>query len=100
MEGALHGRLHHREGRAAQETPSARDVRAAGTFAIDAQPDVGEAIVVIGGVERNAHYLAVYLPQSDESRISDEPGLASTARNVSVAWKWADIPAATPIRDS
>ena len=32
----------------------------------DAQADFGEALVVIGGVERKAHYLAVDLPQSDD----------------------------------
>ncbi len=32
----------------------------------DAQADFGEAMVVIGGVERKAHYLAVDLPQSDD----------------------------------
>jgi transposase len=31
----------------------------------DAQADFGEAMVVIGGVERKAHYLAMDLPQSD-----------------------------------
>src|ERR671912_2399728 len=32
----------------------------------DAQADFGEAQVVIGGVERKAHYLTVDLPQSDD----------------------------------
>ena len=32
----------------------------------DAQADFGEALAVIGGVERKAHYLAVDLPQSDD----------------------------------
>jgi transposase len=32
----------------------------------DAQADFGEAIVVIGGVKRKAHYLAMDLPQSDD----------------------------------
>ena len=32
----------------------------------DAQADFGEAMVVIGGVERKTHYLAVDLPQSDD----------------------------------
>src|SRR5260370_123421 len=32
----------------------------------DAQADFGEALVVIGGAERKAHYLAIDLPQSDD----------------------------------
>ena len=32
----------------------------------DAQADFGEAMVVIRGVERKAHYLVVDLPQSDD----------------------------------
>ena len=32
----------------------------------DGQADFGEAMVVIGGVKRKAHYLAMDLPQSDD----------------------------------
>ena len=38
----------------------------------DAQADFGEAMAVIGGVERKAHYLAVDLPQSDEATGKEE----------------------------
>ncbi len=32
----------------------------------DAQADFGDALAVIGGVKRKAHYLVVDLPQSDD----------------------------------
>ena len=33
----------------------------------DAQADFGEALVVVDGVERKAHYLVVDLPHSDDA---------------------------------
>ena len=39
----------------------------------DAQADFGEALVVIGGEERKAHYLAVDLPQSDDCFVMGFP---------------------------
>ena len=43
----------------------AGDVRAAGASAGHAQADFGEAIGVIGGVERKIHFFAMDLPHSD-----------------------------------
>ena len=39
----------------------------------DAQADFGEAMVVIAGVERKAHYLAMDLPQSDDCFVMASP---------------------------
>lgn len=44
-----------------------------------AQADFGEALVVIGGVERKAHYLAVDLPQSDDSFVMAFPAETTEA---------------------
>lgn len=45
----------------------------------DAQADFGEAQVVIGGVERKAHYLAVDLPQSDDCFVMAFPAETTEA---------------------
>lgn len=45
----------------------------------DAQADFGEAMVVIGGVERKAHYLAVDLPQSDDCFVMAFPAETTEA---------------------
>jgi transposase len=44
-----------------------------------AQADFGEAMVVIGGVERKAHYLAVDLPQSDDCFVMAFPAETTEA---------------------
>jgi transposase len=45
----------------------------------DAQADFGEARVVIGGVERKAHYLAIDLPQSDDCFVMAFPAETTEA---------------------
>ena len=45
----------------------------------DAQADFGEAMVVIGGVERKAHYLAMDLPQSDDCFVMAFPAETTEA---------------------
>ena len=45
----------------------------------DAQADFGEAMVVIAGVERKAHYLAVDLPQSDDCFVMAFPAETTEA---------------------
>ena len=45
----------------------------------DAQADFGEALVVIGGVERKAHYLAMDLPQSDDCFVMAFPAETTEA---------------------
>jgi transposase len=45
----------------------------------DAQADFGEAMVVIGGVERKTHYLAVDLPQSDDCSVMAFPAETTEA---------------------
>ena len=45
----------------------------------DAQADFGEALVVIGGEERKAHYLAMDLPQSDDCFVMAFPGETTEA---------------------
>jgi transposase len=45
----------------------------------DAQADFGEAMVVIGGVERKAHYLALDLPQSDDCFVMAFPAETTEA---------------------
>ena len=45
----------------------------------NAQADFGEAVVVIGGVERKAHYLAVDLPQSDDCFVMAFPAETTEA---------------------
>ena len=45
----------------------------------DAQADFGEAQVVIGGVERKAHYLAVDLPHSDDCFVMAFPAETTEA---------------------
>ncbi len=45
----------------------------------DAQADFGEAQVVIGGVQRKAHYLTVDLPQSDDSFVMAFPAETTEA---------------------
>ena len=45
----------------------------------DAQADFGEAMVVIGGVERKAHYLAMDLPQSDDGFVMAFPAETTEA---------------------
>jgi transposase len=45
----------------------------------DAQADFGEAMVVIGGVERKTHYLAVDLPQSDDCFVMAFPAETTEA---------------------
>jgi hypothetical protein len=45
----------------------------------DAQADFGEAQVVIGGVERKAHYLTVDLPQSDDCFVMAFPAETTEA---------------------
>jgi transposase len=45
----------------------------------DAQADFGEAMVVIGGVKRKAHYLAMDLPQSDDCFVMAFPAETTEA---------------------
>src|SRR5258708_16437126 len=45
----------------------------------DAQADFGEAMVIIGGMERKAHYLAVDLPQSDDCFVMAFPAETTEA---------------------
>src|SRR6266853_1285051 len=45
----------------------------------DAQADFGEALVVIGGEERKAHYLAMDLPQSDDCFVMAFPAETTEA---------------------
>jgi transposase len=45
----------------------------------DAQADFGEALAVIGGVERKAHYLAMDLPQSDDCFVMAFPAETTEA---------------------
>ena len=45
----------------------------------EAQADFGEAMVVIGGVERKAHYLAMDLPQSDDGFVMAFPAETTEA---------------------
>ncbi len=45
----------------------------------DAQADFGEAMVVIGGVERKTHYLVVDLPQSDDCFVMAFPAETTEA---------------------
>src|SRR5437016_13243965 len=45
----------------------------------DAQADFGEAMAVIGGVERKAHYLAMDLPQSDDCFVMAFPAETTEA---------------------
>ena len=45
----------------------------------DAQADFGEAMVVIGGLERKAHYLVVDLPQSDDCFVMAFPAETTEA---------------------
>ena len=45
----------------------------------DAQADFGEALVIIAGVERKAHYLAVDLPQSDDCFVMAFPAETTEA---------------------
>ena len=56
----------------------------------DAQADFGEAMVVIGGVERKAHYLAVDLPQSDDCFV-----MAFPAETTEAFWKDTTTPSPT-----
>ena len=69
----FHRRLHDRQGLCSrQEARRARDVRAAGASA-GRCPDFGEALVVIDGVQRKAHYLVVDLPHSDDAFVKAFP---------------------------
>ncbi len=45
----------------------------------DAQADFGEAMVVVGGVERKAHYLVMDLPQSDDGFVMAFPAETTEA---------------------
>ena len=45
----------------------------------DAQADFGEAVVVIGGEERKAHYLVIDLPQSDDCFVMAFPAETTEA---------------------
>ncbi len=45
----------------------------------DAQADFGEALVVIAGVQRKAHFLAVDLPHSDDAFVKAFPGETTEA---------------------
>ena len=45
----------------------------------DTQADFGEALAVIDGVERKAHYLAVDLPQSDDCFVMAFPAETTEA---------------------
>jgi transposase len=45
----------------------------------EAQADFGEALVVVAGVERKAHYLAVDLPHSDDGFVAAFPAETSEA---------------------
>ena len=45
----------------------------------DAQADFGEALVVVGGQERKAHYLAMDLPQSDDCFVMAFPAETTEA---------------------
>jgi hypothetical protein len=45
----------------------------------DAQADFGEAMVVIGGMDRKAHYLAMDLPQSDDRFVMAFPAETTEA---------------------
>ena len=44
-----------------------------------AQADFGEAVVVIGGIERKAHFIAFILPHSDSSFVKAYPGETTEA---------------------
>ena len=48
-----------------RHTQAARDVRAVAPGAGHAQVDFGEALAVVGGVERKIHFFAMDLPHSD-----------------------------------
>jgi hypothetical protein len=45
----------------------------------EAQADFGEALVVVAGVERKAHYLAMDLPHSDEGFVAAFPAETTEA---------------------
>jgi len=45
----------------------------------EAQVDFGEALAVVGGVERKAHYLVMDLPQSDDSFVAAFPAETTEA---------------------
>jgi hypothetical protein len=45
----------------------------------EAQADFGEALVVIGGVEQKAHYLAMDLPHSDDCFVVAFPAKTTEA---------------------
>ena len=45
----------------------------------DAQADFGEALVVVDGVERKAHYLVVDLPHSDDAFVKAFPAETTEA---------------------
>jgi transposase len=73
----------------------------------DAQADFGEAVVVIAGVERKAHYLAMDLPQSDDCFVMAVAPLDPTAlitgsggRVVKVKLADVAVPAEFPDRTS
>ena len=61
----------------------------------DAQADFGEALVVIDGVQRKAHFLVVDLPHSDDAFVKAFPArddgslLRRTQRRVSLLWRCA-----------
>ena len=46
-----------------------------------AQVDFGEALAVIGGVERKIHFLAMSLPHSDACFVKAYPGETTSAKN-------------------
>ena len=61
----------------------------------DAQADFGEALVVINGVQRKAHFLVVDLPHSDDAFVKALSGrddgsvLRGAQRRVSLLWRRA-----------
>jgi hypothetical protein len=63
----------------AQPPAAARDVRAVAPRSGHAQVDFGEALAVIGGVERKIHFFAMDLPHSDSCLVQAYPSESSEA---------------------
>ena len=80
-EHGLRRRPDDREGlRAGAASAAARDVRAAAArSAGHAQADFGEALAVIGGVERKIHFFAMDLPHSDAGFVQAYPAETTEA---------------------
>ena len=76
----VHGRLHDREGLRARRDAAVAEMFVPLTHAPgEAQVDFGEALVVIAGVERKAHYLAMDLPHSDDCFVAAFPAETTEA---------------------